>query len=244
MLRHGTDGAVGPLIRARRARHYFTPEEYYECVLDSLVNEDTRWLDVGCGRDLLPMNPALADRLAGRCRWLVGIDPSPNVLDNPLLHERHQTGIEDFHSDEPFDLISFRMVVEHIENPPACVEAIRRLSRPGSTIVLYTPYRYSLLSLIAGIVPNRAHHQFKRVMWNTEGRDTFPTFYRMNTQAALRNAFDQDAFDLAGCWSLDDATVLHAKGRLADLELLTWQGLRRLRLPYPEKNLLAVFVRK
>lgn len=243
VLRHGADGSVGPLVRIRRKREYYTPEEYYECVLDALVNEDTRWLDVGCGRDLLPMNTALATRLAGRCRHLAGIDPSPNVLDNVFLDEKHQAGVEDFHSGEPFDLISFRMVIEHIENPTACVQALHRLSRPGSTIVLYTPHRYSLLSMAATIVPNRAHHTFKRLLWNTEERDTFPTFYRMNTREALQAVFEPAGFGIAGCWSLDDATVLHALGRLARLELLTWSSMRLLRIPYPERNLLAIFVR-
>jgi 2-polyprenyl-3-methyl-5-hydroxy-6-metoxy-1,4-benzoquinol methylase len=242
--RHGANGAVGPAIKARRAYEYFTPEEYYECVLDSLVQDNTRWLDVGCGRDLLPNNRALAEILARRCGRLVGIDPDANVLENGYVHERHQASIEDFYSAEPFDVISMRMVVEHIERPAACVQAIKRLSHPGTAVVLYTPHQRSLLSLAAAVVPNGAHHRLKHAIWNTQERDTFPTHYRMNTRSALKRVFGEGGFREAAYWPLDDATVLVRHRWWRDVELSAWSALKRLGVPYPEQNIVAVYVRR
>src|SRR5262245_56744048 len=243
LARHGGEGEVGPLIAARRGRAYWTPEEHYECLVDSLVSARARWLDVGCGRDLLPMNPGLALALAERCDWLVGIDPSENVLANPLLDEREQTGIEDFRASEPFDLITLRMVVEHIERPRACALALSRAARPGGLVVVYTPHKYSLLSIVSAIVPQHLHHAVKRRLWGTEERDTFPAFYRMNTLRTLRQLFEGSGFRTAAARLLDDATVFHARSRLGRAELAFWSVLARLRLPYPERNILAVFER-
>jgi 2-polyprenyl-3-methyl-5-hydroxy-6-metoxy-1,4-benzoquinol methylase len=242
--RHGANGAVGPAITARRAYEYFTPEEYYECVLDSLVLEQTRWLDVGCGRDLLPNNHTLAGILARRCGRLVGIDPDANVHENAYVHERHRAALEEFRAEEPFDVISMRMVVEHIERPQACVQAIKNLSHVGTAVVIYTPHRRSLLSLAAAAIPDRAHHRLKRAIWKTHERDTFPTHYRMNTQSALKKIFGESGFREAAYWPLDDATVLVRHRWWRDVELSAWSAFRRLGMPYPEQNIVAVYVRE
>ena len=58
----------GPAMRWRFG--YFNPDDVYEALLDGLVGAQTRWLDVGCGRDLFPSNRPLARTLADRCRLL------------------------------------------------------------------------------------------------------------------------------------------------------------------------------
>jgi SAM-dependent methyltransferase len=241
LLRHGPDGGVGAIIRYRRALGYFSAEEFYETTLDGLVQDSTRWLDVGCGRDLLPMNPKLARLLASRCTYLMGIDPDDNVLENDFVHDRKRSGIEDFRADEPFDLISLRMVVEHIQTPDRCVESLRDNTRRGGKVIVYTPYKYSLSSIASTLVPNRFHHAMKRRLWGTEQRDTFPTWYRMNTATALGHVFSRHGFQHIALWKIDDAGLLHSKGAFGKAELLAWSAFRRLRLPYPEVNLLGVF---
>ncbi|HZN34697.1 MAG TPA: methyltransferase domain-containing protein, partial [Pirellulaceae bacterium] len=173
----------------------------------------------------------------------VGIDPSANVLENPLLDEREQTGIEGYRAREPFDLVTLRMVVEHVPDPQACVAAIAQNARPGGVVVVYTPHKYSLLSIASALVPQRAHHALKSRLWGTEERDTFPAFYRMNTPGMLRRLFEAGGFRTLAMWLLDDATVFHSRPRLGPAELAFWSLTRRLRLPYPERNILAVFER-
>src|SRR4051812_39595476 len=96
--------AQGPIPRRCSRFGYFFPDEHYEAVIERLVSPGCRWLDVGGGRDVFPSNPALARRLAARCGRLVAVDPSANVHENPFAHERHQAMIEEYTTDEPFDL--------------------------------------------------------------------------------------------------------------------------------------------
>ena len=73
----------------------------------------------------------MAQLLAKRCKVLVGLDPSDNIDENPLIHERFKGLLEDYHTDRRFDLVTLRMVAEHISNPSAAVAALSRLCSPG-----------------------------------------------------------------------------------------------------------------
>src|SRR5262245_51394110 len=111
--------AWGPQLRLDF--EYFTPDDIYENAVATLVTVDTTWLDVGCGRDIFPSNFPTAKLLAERCRLLVGVDPSDNIDENKLVHHRFKGFIEDFVSDHQFDLVTLRMVAEHITNPEVSV---------------------------------------------------------------------------------------------------------------------------
>src|SRR5947208_2800014 len=79
-----------------------------------------------------------------------------------------------------------------------------RPARPGGKVVAYTVNRWSPVSLAAKAIPFGLHHAFKRALWRTEERDTFPVAYRMNTRGALRRAFGAHGFREAGFAYLDD----------------------------------------
>ena len=82
----------GPKIRSEYT--YYTPEDYYQALLTYTINNDTKWLDIGCGRDIFPGNMKLAARLAARAKEIVGVDPSDNIKDNQLL-DRYYQGFTD-----------------------------------------------------------------------------------------------------------------------------------------------------
>jgi len=69
--------------KTRLSFDYFNPDDYYEAVVAKLVQPRVWWADVGCGRYVFPSNPALAAELATRSAFLFGIDPDPNIRDNP-----------------------------------------------------------------------------------------------------------------------------------------------------------------
>src|SRR6185312_7185429 len=115
--------------RLRQWFGYFTPDECYEATLFQMVEETTDWLDVGCGHDPFPTNQGLAALLSSRCHLLVGVDPSPNIARNTFVHESARTTIENYHSERTFDLISLRMVAEHIASPDAAIAAFSRLTK-------------------------------------------------------------------------------------------------------------------
>ena len=90
------------------------------------------------GRDIAPGNPVTARRLTNRCRKLVGIDPSDNIDENPFIHARLKMPIEAHPPGRTYDLVTLRMVAEHIEAPEAVARQLAKLLLPGGRIVIYT----------------------------------------------------------------------------------------------------------
>ena len=84
---------------------------------NKLVTEKTRWLEIGCGRKFFPSNPKLAKMLSDRWATFMGLDPNSTILENPYVHEKFQGFIQDYQSAKKFDLVTLRMVAEHIIEP-------------------------------------------------------------------------------------------------------------------------------
>jgi SAM-dependent methyltransferase len=240
-LKHGDPESAGWAPRRRQQWGYDPPENVYEAMVARLVRPETRWADVGCGRSLFPENPTLAVALAGRCARLVGIDPDETLEDNPYVHEKARVPIEDYQSESGFDLITLRMVAEHIADPARVVSALARLSRPGALVVVLTVNRWSPVALGTRAIPFGLHHPIKRVLWKTERRDTFPVSYRLNTRGDLRRVFEAGGFVEASFAYLDDCQSFGRFRFLGGLELAARSVFRKLGLTYPENCLLGVY---
>jgi SAM-dependent methyltransferase len=239
--KYGTAGQLGWGPRRRLQSGYFTPDDVYESVVHSLVNEETVWLDVGSGRDIFPSNFGTAKLLAGRCRTLVGVDPSENLLENKLVHERFQGPIEDFESDRRFDLLTLRMVAEHVTQPQRAAAALARNSKQGGRLVIYTVYKWSPVTIISSCVPFALHAGVKKILWNSEERDTFPACYKLNTRKTLRETLGRAGFAEEEFYYLDDCRSLGRWKLTHELELTIWKMLSLLKLHYPELCLLGVY---
>lgn len=250
--RYGPEGGLerdpsrlgwGP--RSRLANSYHTPDEHYEALLDALITGKTRWLDVGCGRDLMPGNPGLARLLADRCRELTGIDPAPTLDENPFVHQRVAGTLDTWRpADEVvFDLLTLRMVAEHVADPPAlCAQVAARLA-PGGRCVVYTPHLISPIPLLTWCTPMALRHPIKKWLWGTQPKDTFPTCFRMNTRGALKRAFGDAGLREISWQRLDDCRTFARFKTLGRLEVWIRRGLRAIGLPYPEACILAVYER-
>jgi 2-polyprenyl-3-methyl-5-hydroxy-6-metoxy-1,4-benzoquinol methylase len=239
--KYGEQSALGWGPRLRWRFGYFTPDDVYESLISKVITTGVRWLDVGCGRDLFPSNPSFARTLAARCERLVGVDPSANVLENPLLHDAHQTLIDEFETTERFDVATLRMVAEHIAVPHRAVAAVVRTLRPGGRVVVYTVNRRSPLTIASRIVPFSYHHGIKKLFWRTEEKDTFPVEYRMNTRAELKRLFCAHGCTEEAFMYLDDCRTFARFRWLSTVEIVAWKLLHAIRLRYPETCLLGVY---
>ena len=240
-LKYGPPHRMGWSPQLRQRFGYCTPDELYEAAVAAFVGNETAWLDVGCGRDVFPSNPAAAEMLARRCRLLVGLDPSSNVEDNPFVHERVRCSVEEYRTDRLYDLVTMRMVAEHIEAPEATVAALGRLLKPEGRLVVYTVRKWSPAALAATVTPMSVHHWAKRLLWDTEERDTFPTFYRMNNRRKLRHLFAANSFvEEAFLW-LDDVRTFGKWKTLSTMELRLWRWLHAMGLAYPETCILGIY---
>jgi 2-polyprenyl-6-hydroxyphenyl methylase/3-demethylubiquinone-9 3-methyltransferase len=106
-----------------------------------------RVLDIGCGTGFL------LERLAERGFTGVGVDLSPESVE--IARARlAEIGAADRLSaevgsaydppDGPFDLVTVTDVLEHLEDPRACLTAARERLAPGGVVVVSTPNRLSL----------------------------------------------------------------------------------------------------
>jgi SAM-dependent methyltransferase len=242
-LRYGHTPEVGWGPTLRRRFGYSTPDEIYEAVVLELASTRAAWVDIGCGKTPFPGNPALAGLLSKRAPLLVGLDQDSTIEQNPYVHRRVKSSLEAYTPGETFDLVTMRMVAEHIVNPRSAVEALARLTRSGSKLVIYTVNRRSPAERVAAIVPFRFHHRIKHWIWRTMEEDTFPVSYQMNTRRELRGWLEPAGFRERSFAYLDDCRA-SARFRWAHrAELTLWRILRRIGLRYPENCLLGVYER-
>jgi len=240
--------AAGPKLgwgpKMRFAFGYFTPDDHYEAIVSRLVTSGCDWADVGCGRDMFPINPPLAERLSKRAGFVLGIDPDRNIRDNQLLTEKFEGTVEECRTDRRFDLITMRNVAEHIENPSVVVDRLAILAKCGGAVVILTPAKWAPLSIVARMTPLGLHHVVKKWLWRTEERDTFPVRFNLNTRKALRRQFESKGFREAFFAYVDDCEIFSRFKVLNYLELSVARLLGRVRLPYPERCILAVYRRE
>ena len=231
----------GPEMRLRY--DYFTPDDHYEALVARLLKPGHHWCDVGCGRDIFPTYPELARRCAERSGFVYGIDPDENIKQNPFISEGFQGLVEDCPTTRQFDLVTMRMVAEHIERPERALDRVARLLKPGGRAVIYTPHKWAPMSIVANAVPFFLHNPLKRVLWKTEARDTFPTQYKLNTRNDLRRHADAAGLHEVYYERFDDCRATNAYRTLNRMELMARRALRSVRLPYPEACIIAVFQR-
>jgi len=239
----GDAGRYGWATRMRLNFDYFTPDEVYEATVERIVAPGCAWLDVGCGRNVFPNNPRLARVLAERCALLVGVDPDETIEENAFVHKRVRATIDGFRSERRFDVITMRMVAEHVADPEVTVGALASLVEPGGAVVIYTVNQWAPASVVSRVVPFSLHHAIKRRLWGTDEKDTFPVAYRMNTRRRLGELFKAHGFHEATFVYLDDCRTFASTWLLLRLELTACRVFRSLGLTYPENCLLGVYVR-
>jgi 2-polyprenyl-3-methyl-5-hydroxy-6-metoxy-1,4-benzoquinol methylase len=219
---------------------YFTPDDHYEALVGRLLAPGMDWCDVGCGRNIFPENPQLAQRYASRCGYVYGIDPDDNVQDNRFVHAYHQGLVEDCPIDRRFDLVTLRMVAEHIAQPTPALRRIATLLKPSGHAVIYTPHKWAPMSVAAAITPFMLHNPLKRLLWSTEARDTFPTQYKLNTRGDIERHAAAAGLALVHYTRLDDCRITNSYRLLNRLELCMQRAMSSVGLPYPEACILAV----
>lgn len=240
-MRYGAAERLGWGSRLRRDHGYFTPDDVYEALVAGLVAPGTHWLDVGCGRALFPNNQGLAEALASRCARLVGVDPDPTLAENPCVHEKAATGIDAYDGKGAFDLVTLRMVAEHIADPAACVRGIHRALRKGGIAVVFTVNAWSPVPLLTRLAPMGLRHRVKSWLWGTQPKDTFPTCFLMNTRSALQRQFAAVGMHEEQFLRLDDCRTFARFRGLCEMELRAMRLCRAVGVPYPEHCLLGIY---
>jgi SAM-dependent methyltransferase len=240
-LKYGPEDQLGWGPRLRRSYGYDNPDDWYESLLSLLVVRGTRWLDIGCGRELCPSNRPLAQILAARAARLTGLDPDPTLQENPYVHEKVAGGIDDWDGKQGFDLVTLRMVAEHIADPQACVRGVERALASGGMGVIYTVFAYAPMPLLTRLAPMSLRHVIKHWLWRTDKKDTFPTCFKMNTRDRLRRLFLGVGMQEVAFERLDDCRTFARFRSLSELELKLRAACRFFGMPYPEHCIVGVY---
>jgi SAM-dependent methyltransferase len=166
--------------------------EAYASLISEHLSADTVWLDAGCGSRLLePDMEPLEDWLASNCKTIVGMDVSGTSHRNieSLVHGSL------YHlpfADNSLDLITCRMVVEHLDRPRDAFAECARCLRPGGAIVAITPnlVNYAIFgnAVATKVLPDKLR---RRIVQTTDSRaeeDIFPVRYKANTMPRLIQA--------------------------------------------------------
>jgi ubiquinone/menaquinone biosynthesis C-methylase UbiE len=201
---------------------------YYQALLRH-VQPGNRWLDLGCGRQIVPDFAASLDQqreIAARMKLVVGMDVDAAILDHPLLQERVMGWGDALpFADSTFDLITANMVMEHVKDPARILSEARRVLRPGGQFLFHTPNFKYYLVFIAWLIPDIIK---RKIVWLLEHRadeDIFPTWYRINTTSRVRHWAAQQGFEVAEVEVGGSVGSLMPLGPIGVLEILVLKVL-------------------
>ena len=212
-------------------------QHVYEEVLNGVVKSDIKWLDLGCGHQLLP--PWRFDqekRLIARAGMVVGIDADfPSVEKHRSVSLRFVGNISSLpFRESSFDLITANMVVEHLDNPLLQFQEVSRVLKPGGMFVFHTPNARGYSTMLARLLPEGLKLALIRALQGRPSEDVFRTFYRANTEEDIRRLARATGFEPHEVRLVASSAELAIIPPLAFLELL-WikviqtKALRRLR---------------
>ncbi|MBZ5552574.1 MAG: class I SAM-dependent methyltransferase [Acidobacteriia bacterium] len=140
-------------------------------------------LEIGAG----PNNPT--SQFLSILGELHGLDPDPTVHENMALKSaRLLTGNEFPFETASFDACVSNYVLEHVQNPASHLREVGRVLRSLGVYVFRTPNRFHYVSLVSSMTPHWVHDSVANRLRNCPAgaHDPYPTFYRMNSQGAVR----------------------------------------------------------
>jgi 2-polyprenyl-3-methyl-5-hydroxy-6-metoxy-1,4-benzoquinol methylase len=159
----------------------------YQARIADLIASDAffhgRILDIGCAG----APPACLANGIAKANQLDGVDPCESILTHAGLTERWHGEFETASlPSEAYDAAYAYNVVEHVQDPQGFLAALRRVLKPGGVFWAVTPNGRHPFSQIVRAV------QFLRIKKLVcrlhEGINEYPAYYRMNSEAAIRNA--------------------------------------------------------
>jgi SAM-dependent methyltransferase len=193
---------------------------HYSRVLNRLVRPGLIWLEVGCGRQILPDWAMLQEdqrQMASRSRLLVGIDVDAAMMDHQLLQARViGLGGKFPFTEQTFDLLTANMVVEHVVDAKDFLQDVHRVLKPGGAFLFHTPNYLNYLVFIASLVPDVIK---KPIIWALEHRraeDVFPTHYQLNTPNRIEAAARECGL------SVERLDVVGSVGSFGALGVIGW----------------------
>lgn len=174
-------------------------QSIYEDVLKSHVKQEMKWLDLGCGHQLLPFwREEEEERLVASCGMVVGMDYDlPSLIKHRTISLRVRGDINTLpFKDSYFDLVTANMVVEHLAAPANQFREINRILKPGGTFLFHTPNAVGYPSIMTKLTPENLKHKLIYLLDGRKEEDVFETHYKANTRNQITSLAGMTGFEV------------------------------------------------
>lgn len=218
-------------------------QSLYEDVLKFHVNTTTKWIDLGCGHQILPPWRLEEEKaLVEECKLVVGIDYDLQSLrKHRSIFLRVRGDIDQFpFKDNSFDLATANMVVEHLARPVGLFREVSRILKPGSIFILHTPNALGYATILGNLVPKKLK---KKLIYLLDGRkeeDVFGTYYRSNTKNKIHRLASSAGFEVVRTKMIVSSAQLAIIPPLVILELILIRILMMNPFKVFRTNIIAV----
>ena len=159
-------------------------DNFRDCILRYL-RKGNIIVDAGCGN-----GSQYKYDLKNIAKEIIGVDTCDDLGQNENVTIHLKDNLENIPLlDGSVDIIISRYVFEHIKEPEKILKEFKRILKSGGKIIFFTPNRFNYVYLISSITPQKFHLWINKIRSGgtmTE-KDTFPTYYRLNSGRAIRN---------------------------------------------------------
>jgi len=154
------------------------------------LKADSVVLDLGAGAGIIPLD------FKGQVLRVCGVDPDQRVLQNPYLDEAKTGCAESIpYDDETFDIVICMHLLEHLCHPQDAFKEIHRVLKPKGSLFIKTTNKYHYVPVLAQITP-LCFHKFYNKLRGRETEDTFPTYYRANSERQINRYAESTGFSI------------------------------------------------
>jgi SAM-dependent methyltransferase len=175
------------------------PQKTYAALLADTVRPGIRWLDIGCGGQIVPDWACSLDEQRRMLEGvhLAGLDVDDAIHRHPFLNDR-LIGLADDIPAPPdsFDLVTANMVMEHVQYPAAVLNSVHRVLRDGGRFIVHTPNYRFYLTFVASFTPDFVKRPMVSWLERRDEKDIFPTLYRFNTREAIITSAERSGFQV------------------------------------------------
>jgi len=203
----------------------------------------TRWLDLGCGHNVVA---EWIDLGAARLHPLAGIDLDLAALRmNDHVRWRALASGEALpFTDGAFDLVTANMVLEHVAEPERLFREVERVLVAGGRFLIHTPNLHGYTTAVTRLLPDALLAPLANLLHRRQSEDVYPTHYKANSVAALHQLSAQCGFRVADLRYVQSSPQFVRVLPLLVPEMLLISALRTKVLERRRPCLLATLVRQ
>jgi 2-polyprenyl-3-methyl-5-hydroxy-6-metoxy-1,4-benzoquinol methylase len=196
-----------------------TVDHHFAEQIQSHLPATGRVLDLGCGDNSL-LNPYRSPALE---IWGVDFQEHPRLQHRDLFRLLPADGRIPF-AAESFDVMTSSWVLEHVHAPRTFLREVARVLRPGGAFISRSISAAHYVTWITRLLHVLPHRVTQEIIWRLYRRpchDTFPTWYRLNSEPALCSASRSAGLQVTGLYRAANPDYFSFSPALLKLATLT-----------------------